>query len=211
MTVGIRDFVPPIVGKIVRRIRQTVRLKEQELFNGDGGLFKQVAADCDVYGEYGMGASTRWVLANTRAKVMAVDTSKEWIDHVVRSNDDPSRLIVNWIDVGPLGGWGRPLSYTRKENFSSYAEAIWRGPDKPQLVLVDGRFRVFCFLQSLLSSEPGTSIIFDDYANRPHYHLVEELVKPSQTHGRQALFHTPQAFDREYAKMLHQRFMYVLE
>ena len=44
------------------------------------------------------------------------------------------------------------------------------------------------FLTSLKYAKTGTKIIFDDYFNRPEYHLVEEFVKPSEACGRQALF-----------------------
>jgi len=71
------------------------------------------------------------------------------------------------------------------------------GSVKPDLVLIDGRFRVACFLHSLLAAEPGTPILFDDYSNRPHYHLVEESYPIEQTEGRQALFRVPAELDRE--------------
>ena len=44
----------------------------------------------------------------------------------------------------------------------------------PKLVIVGGRFRVCYFLTSLKFAEEGTKILFDDYANRPHYHFVEK-------------------------------------
>jgi hypothetical protein len=42
-----------------------------------------------------------------------------------------------------------------------------RGAVKPDLVLIDGRFRLACFLHPLLAAAPGTPILFDDYTNRP--------------------------------------------
>jgi hypothetical protein len=86
---------------------------------------------------------------------------------------------------------GRPLGYTRLENFNDYTDWIWMNDKKPNLVLVDGRFRVCCFLTSLIFAEKGTKIFFDDYTNRPHYHFVEKFIKPSETCGRQALFIVP--------------------
>ena len=74
----------------------------------------------------------------------------------------------------------------------------WRhGPVKPDLVLIDGRFRVACFLHSLLAADAGTPLLFDDYTNRPHYHLVEEFCPIAQSEGRQALFRVPEELDRE--------------
>jgi len=74
----------------------------------------------------------------------------------------------------------------------------WRhGAVKPDLVLIDGRFRLACFFHSLLAAAPGTPILFDDYTNRPHYQLVEEFCPISETEGRQALFRVPAELDRE--------------
>jgi len=68
---------------------------------------------------------------------------------------------------------------------------------KPDLVVIDGRFRVACFLHSLLAAEAGTPILFDDYTNHPRYHLVEEFCPIEQSEGRQALFSVPAELDRE--------------
>lgn len=68
---------------------------------------------------------------------------------------------------------------------------------KPDLVLIDGRFRLACFLHSQLAAETGTPILFDDYTNRPQYHLVEEFCPIEQSEGRQVLFSVPAELDRE--------------
>lgn len=209
MALHLRDVLPPILVRFIRHISR--RPENNDIFDGEGHLFKEAVAGCKLYGEYGMGSSTKWVLSNTEADVIAVDSSQEWVNKVVSANNDPTRLSASWIDVGPIGDWGRPRSYSKKENFSSYAEALWQTSQKPQVVLIDGRFRVCCFLQSLLCSDPGTVIIFDDYTGRPHYHLVEEFVKPTAIHGRQAMFITPANFDRSYAENLRDKFVYVID
>ena len=94
--------------------------------------------------------------------------------------------------------WGYPSTYRHRHRFRNYVHSPWQhSPVKPDLVLIDGRFRVACFLHSLLTAEAGTPILFDDYTNRPHYHLVEEFCPIEQTEGRQALFRVPEELDRE--------------
>jgi len=67
----------------------------------------------------------------------------------------------------------------------------------PDLILVDGRFRVACFLASLLRGTPGTPILFDDYVGREErYAHVERYVKPSQPLGRTMLFEVPDGLDK---------------
>jgi hypothetical protein len=59
---------------------------------------------------------------------------------------------------------------------------------KPDLILVDGRFRVACFLYSLLCAETNTTILFDDYTERPEYFIVEKFCKLDHTVGRMGFF-----------------------
>ena len=59
---------------------------------------------------------------------------------------------------------------------------------QPDLVLVDGRFRVACFLYSLLHMKAGGVILWDDYTNRPEYHSVERFLKPVAYHDEMAVF-----------------------
>jgi hypothetical protein len=126
-------------------------------------LFKKHIKDIKIYGEYGIGNSTTWVYQNTKAKILSVDTSKEWIDIVKSKINELDRIQIDWIDLGELGDWGRPVSYKKRDFIRNYLESIWIKKNKPELILIDGRFRVACFLYSLLKAIPGSKIIFDDY------------------------------------------------
>lgn len=188
----IEAFAPPIVGLAARRIVGSVNYRSHVLFDGDDTLFKDEAARVHVYGEYGCGKSTKWVLNNTHSLVIAVDTSSEWVSSVENDNKkNNGRLNIHHADLGQVGRWGCPLSYERISNFSDYTDYIWKQEDRPTLVLVDGRFRVCCFLTSLKFADPGTKIIFDDYTNRPHYHFVEKYAQRVRQCGRQCLFIVP--------------------
>jgi hypothetical protein len=77
--VNIRDFVPPIAVRALKRIRKS---PTRGLFDGDDHMFKREALKAKCYGEYGMGASTRWMLGNTSSSIIAVDTSEAWVAHV---------------------------------------------------------------------------------------------------------------------------------
>ena len=108
----------------------------------------------DVYGEYGCGASTNWVLDNTDADVIAVETSRFWVDIVKKKNQsNNSRLNIHHFDLGDVGEWGRPLSYEKMSLFSEYTDYIWKQKKVPKLVLIDGPFRVCSFLTSLKFAE----------------------------------------------------------
>jgi len=63
----------------------------------------------------------------------------------------------------------------------------------------------------LLNAEEGSVIIFDDYTNRPYYHVVEEIVSRFDECGRQAVFKVPKQFNINLAKKLLDKFIYVFD
>lgn len=80
---------------------------------------------------------------------------------------------------------------------------IWQKNPNPSLVLIDGRMRKACFAASLLNAESETTILFDDYSDRSHYHEVEQIVKPSLIIGRMAEFIIhPKMIDKRMFKEL---------
>jgi hypothetical protein len=132
------------------------------------------------------------MLKNTNCKIISVDSSKEWVEKIKTENKKyRSRLTINHIDLGKVRRWGFPLSYIKSNNFKDYTDFIWKQSESPKLVLIDGRFRICCFLTSLKFAEPGTKIIFDDYVNCPHYHFIEKYVSRINECGRQCLFIVP--------------------
>lgn len=188
-----------------------------KLFDGRPTPFPGIVASSTVYGEYGVGVSTIWVSRNTKAHIISVDSSREWIAETQRNMNSAAgdtsgrQTSLNWIDLGDIGSWGRPLSYDKRENFIHYCMAPWSKAIKPNVVLVDGRFRVACFLASLLNADAGTAIIFDDYVERRHYHVVQEFLSPSHASGSQAVFVVPEARDKRRIQEYLGRFLYVFD
>lgn len=161
-------------------------LDEEILFDGDDHIFKQILGSARAYCEYGSGKSTVWVGKNfPEALKCSVDTSMVWMTRV---NAQLGTEIVKHVDVGEVGDWGRPKNLNDRKNFIRYAESPWESGAKYDVVLIDGRFRVLCFLTSLLYCDDRTTILFDDYRDRPQYHIVEDFLKPVDFCGRQAVF-----------------------
>ena len=99
---------------------------------------------------------------------------------------------IDLINLGPTISYGYPKTYEKRKQFTLYCNSIWNHQGLiPEIVLIDGRFRVACFLTCLLKAKHGTKLIFDDYVSNPHYHIVEEFLKPKEYCGRQALFIVP--------------------
>ena len=62
-------------------------------------------------------------------------------------------------------------------------------------------------------ADEGTKIIFDDYINRPSYHIIENYVKREEIFGRQCLFLVPKKdkLDIEKLKIDIKNFRYVMD
>ena len=186
------------------------KMETERLFDGDDKLFKSYLKNCNLYFEYGVGSSTRWVLENTNSDIIAIDTDKEWIDFVnIEVENLRTKLI--WVDLGDLTKWGRPNSYKYRNSFMDYIGGIWDFKKQADVILIDGRFRVACFLYSLMNSKTDSVIIFDDYFDRPWYHIIEEVISPRDKCGRQAVFKVSTVYDRKLTKNLLNKFLYVFD
>ena len=183
---------------------------EKTLFDGDDYLFKKYLKNCNIYFEYGVGDSTIWVLDNTSSRIISVDTDKKWINKVDISKNK-KRIDINWINLGEVENWGRPKNYEYRKHFIDYISCVWNFKLKADVILIDGRFRVASFLFSLINAKEGSIIIFDDYMNRPNYHVVEELIEVYEDFGRQAVFKVPKVFNKKIAEELLKKFIYVMD
>jgi hypothetical protein len=212
----ILQLTPPLLLNAVRSLRRWAR--------GQGGTVTSLRPAFDPealqlydsrirlatrYLEYGCGGSTIYALNKSSCSVTSVDTSKPWIDKVLSAaGPAAARLTIEYVDIGPIRELGIPENYASRSAFPKYVQQPWHSMANPDLVLVDGRFRVACFLHSLLLAPLGTQILFDDYV-RPDYHVVEEIVQPHTKAGRMAMFTVPADFDRSAAQRLRDAFLIV--
>ena len=201
--------------EIADRIKADVQLNDPNLFGGDGSRFCELAREAKVYLEYGCGQSTVWMANNTEALVFSVETDSSWID-AVRGSIDQKRLEtvqLHHINLGETGDWGQPKNYDYMDRFENYPMGFWaRVYPEPDLILIDGRFRVACFLATLLNAKIDSVIVFDDYVDRGSYHVVEKFVPLAELCGRQAIFRVPELPEkaRNDVKSLFERYVLVM-
>lgn len=157
-------------------------------------FFKNQIAKCTCFLEYGCGGSTYYAsMVAGVPNIISVDTSKLWVDKVKHAlSNSKSNLNLYYCNVGEIGDWGTPINGDRYQHFWRYTVYPWSTARKkslePDLVLVDGRFRVASFLYSLVAAKEGTLIMFDDYFDRKKYAVVEEFCQIKEAHGRMAVF-----------------------
>lgn len=143
--------------------------------------------------EYGSGGSTAFAAEQVGRTVFSIESDLEWVRMMQRwfLHEPPKGSIqLHHVNIGPTKEWGLPKDTSRLLHYIDYPMSVWQRPDlvHPDVVLIDGRFRVACFVATLMHIRRPTTILFDDYTDRPHYHIVEELLAPAKTVGRMAVF-----------------------
>ena len=166
---------------------------------------RELLQDSQGYLEYGTGGSTMLASRMGVPHIVGVESDRTWLEAVrrqVNRSGAGGALELMYVDIGPTGEWGFPVSDIGWRQYAEYPTAPWLNKgtrDKVNLILIDGRFRVACFLASLLFARPGTRILFDDYFDRPYYAGVEAFVQPVARHDRIAEFVVPAQIEREKA------------
>lgn len=150
-------------------------------------------ARAQVVLEYGSGGSTFAALRAGAPFVMAVDSDRAWAERIsgaLGAEFPADRFLVHHADIGPTLPWGRPAKNAAFRRFHLYPTAIWDHPRfrHPDVVLIDGRFRVACFLAVMIRCTRPVTVLFDDYIDREPYHWIEELVPAPEMIGRMARF-----------------------
>jgi hypothetical protein len=129
--------------------------------------------------EFGAGGSTTLSLKLGVSCLTSVESDAAWIERI-RADEAASRaeadgrLTLLHADIGPIGVFGGPSKSSNRENWLNYARTPWRHvePEHLDLVVVDGRFRVACIMETLLRVDRRTILTIHDFWNRAAYHAV---------------------------------------
>lgn len=145
----------------------------------DKQMFYRYMADATNYFEYGSGGSTYQANKYTNiSRIFSVESDPDW--HKTLKKDIPNpegriRFIHVDMDTRPKT-WGSPgpnSNHAQWVNYSSQIEHLdWTLSRELDLILIDGRFRVACCLKCHGIMNYDCVIAFDDFMNRPGYHIV---------------------------------------
>ena len=186
------------------QVTQGIHISEMPSFDADGlAAFKSAVAGAHTYLEYGAGGST--ILASHYVQRLICVESDVWflraVERKLRAMGSVSENHFLHADIGVTEFWGKPaftnFSAGRLRRWSRYPQLPWKFIEAvgavPDLILVDGRFRIACMLECLTHlNDQSTVICFDDYFDRESYTIVERFADMVDRAGRMAFFRKKQ-------------------
>lgn len=184
------------------------------MHDDEKALFQKYIGNSKNYLEFGLGGSTIFTLLNSDANVISVDTNREWINfmkdyRLIREELD-KRLKVVFIDIGETKSWGFPVDENDSENFYKFSSEIFKITDasKYDLILVDGRFRVACTLQSVLNCQynKDLKILIHDYSFRDEYRIAEKYLEKIESVNSLFVFKVKDGIDDNELKKDYEKY-----
>ena len=135
------------------------------------------------YYEFGSGGSTyKAIHAPNITRVISMESDTSYYISTLPQLSAPHCERI-FVDVGAYNNWGNPAAGVPKSRYELYFKHIDSVPVLPDLVLIDGRWRVACALHiALRCVGAGTVVLVDDFqrseyaAILDYYDIIERAV-----------------------------------
>ena len=114
--------------------------------------------------EFGCGGRTLYISSKKNIKkIYSVESDKEWIKHV--KDGLPKKAKVFYVDINAdSSNHGHPKNDEKIDEWPKYSAFLKsRRNYFPDLILVDGRFRVACCLQSIGKMKKDSYLLVHDF------------------------------------------------
>jgi len=165
-------------------------------------LFRSFMRCSTKYLEFGCGGSTCLAASLVSGSVITIDSSSEWLEKVsdhCRNTGSKVQPSMIYIDIGPTGDWGYPVDPATRDSWPNYHQRVWDDDrsSEADMYLVDGRFRVACFMQILLHSKCNPVIAIHDFSSREFYHVISEVAREIARADDLSVFQRKQDQDRD--------------
>ena len=155
--------------------------------NNTNSFFLDKLKKSKFYFEYGSGSST--LIANDlNKKFISIELDKKYYLELKKKikNDQ-----VKFFNIGPVGEFSYPIFKLKKKivNYINSIDTYLSDEDYPDLILIDGRFRIACCLNILKHIQKKSLkvlILLDDYEKRESYKILNKFFKIKSI-GRMAI------------------------
>lgn len=132
-------------------------------------MFQQYLTNATHYAEFGSGGSTCWASRTpTIQTIISIESDPNFLNSI---RPYCHRSDLRWINLGEIQSYGHPKDDSMRHAWPTYSSQDLGSPD---LVLVDGRFRVSCICH-VLHTYPNARLLVHDFVNRSQYHSVLEF------------------------------------
>ena len=160
------------------------------------------------YGEFGLGGSTLEAVRRDIPVLVSVESDADWLQAAAGQPElaaavAAGRLTLHHGDIGPVIAWGRPRDRRALARWPGYVATFWEAWSQrgalPQLVFVDGRFRVAAALSALLQAggDPPAVLVHDmEEARLRHYGVMLDFLEPVEQVETLWLLRTRPGLDR---------------
>ncbi len=185
-------------------------------FNEERELLKKYMNKSNVYLEFGSGGSTFEALKSPIKKVFSIESSLSWTERMkswafIKKSIEQERLDLIYINIGETTLFSYPDNIEHKEKFPDYSNILNKNTINKNVdtVLVDGRFRVACVLNTILNCSAGVIIIIHDFWNRKHYHVVLKYLDTIEKTHTLGVFKIKQNINIDEIKCLYEEYKYI--
>ena len=157
-------------------------------------LFYKYLKKSKGYFEFGSGGSTYQATQIDNIKVIySVESDLAWQNELkfkIDSQDDKLHYIYIDMKTEP-SNLGYPGENSNLADWKKYSGAFNNLTNDQQkeidFILIDGRFRAACALKCFENISQNTLICFDDFLNRPYYHIVLDFFDIIDQAGRMVI------------------------
>jgi hypothetical protein len=150
---------------------------EPAFSKNDKQLFYKYLNKATYYFEYGTGGSTYQASIRKNIKqIITVESDYIWhTQFKFLLESDEIQFIYCYLDC-KTNTWGNPGPKSTITDWIEYSDQMKKVDEKIlakiDFILIDERFRVACCLKCFDLIQDDCLIAFDDFLNRPGYHIV---------------------------------------
>ncbi len=164
------------------------------------------------YCEFGSGTSTIFA-ANKKLKFISVENSKPFFKSLNKIIDIKTKNYERlYINTGLTRSWGIPFLnkvFYSKKKVRKYCLENKNFRIKPDIILIDGRYRVATTLSMIKNKNfyQKTIFIIDDYVDREYYKVLENYIEIKKTVGKSIFCFPKSNINFDYLKKDYEVFL----
>ena len=147
--------------------------------------------------EFGSGGSTL-LIGKVAKRLISIESDRKFARNISNLSEsmDLHNTEIIYANIGPVKSFGQPIEFFAffyRKKYQCYTDIFYNNPigneQLANVVFIDGRFRVWCAIESIRNLRNDFLIIFDDYLSRSEYQSLRcVLGDPYRVVGDAAFF-----------------------